>query len=93
MRINKPGMYTMKEQEYHADPVIEPSLSSTTAKTLVERSPRHAWMNHPRLGGARRGASNRMDLGSVVHDIVLRGENEAVVWVCLLYTSPSPRDS
>ena len=81
MRVTRPGMYTMKESDYHADPCPDPSLSSTTAKVLLERSPRHAWMLHPRLGRAKRTSSNRMNLGSVVHDIVLRGENEAVVWV------------
>lgn len=81
MRVTKPGMYSMKEADYHSDPCPEPSLSSSTAKVLVERSPRHAWMLHPRLGGDRRRSSTRMDLGSVIHDIVLRGEGEAVVWV------------
>lgn len=36
---------------YFADPVPQPSLTQSIAKVLIERSPLHAWHEHPRLGG------------------------------------------
>jgi hypothetical protein len=58
---------------YHADDVFdEPTLSSSIANILIEQTPRHAWLAHPRLGGSvERKASREMDLGSVAHEILL----------------------
>lgn len=36
-------------ERYHLDPCVQPSLSSSIAKVMVERSPWHAWTAHPRL--------------------------------------------
>ena len=36
-------------EAYHADPAPEPSLSSSVAKILVNLSPAHARIAHPRL--------------------------------------------
>ena len=49
--INTPGIYEIPATEYHADPCPEPSLSASVARTLIDRSPLHAWMKHPKLGG------------------------------------------
>jgi hypothetical protein len=40
-------------EDYHADPCPEPSLSAHDAQTILARSPRHAWHDHPRLNPAR----------------------------------------
>jgi hypothetical protein len=47
--ISEPGIYTMTEQEYHADPCATPSLSNSIGHTLLTTSPRHAWFAHPKL--------------------------------------------
>jgi hypothetical protein len=39
----------MDSATYFADPCPEPSLSQSIAKILIERSPRHAMLEHPRL--------------------------------------------
>lgn len=61
----------LSEDEYHADPCPEPSLSSSIAHTLLDRSPRHAWAEHPKLGGHRRGPTRSLDRGSLLHKLVL----------------------
>jgi PDDEXK-like domain of unknown function (DUF3799) len=60
------------EQAYHADPCVRPSLSSSIAHTLVTQSPRHAWLEHPKLGGNKdRVASKTMDEGAILHKLLL----------------------
>jgi hypothetical protein len=82
--IARPGFYDLTADRYHADPVVEPSLSSSLAVTLLDKSPRHAWAEHPRLGGALdsdededRAPTRAMEIGSVVHSILL-GRGAAV---------------
>ena len=70
--ISAPGFYELDAAAYHADCCIEPSLSSSIARLLVEKTPRHAWSRHVRLNPkADDEASKAMDLGSVAHEIVL----------------------
>jgi PDDEXK-like domain of unknown function (DUF3799) len=73
--IGKPGFYPdVPEADYHADPVIKPSLSSGIAKLMVNRSPRHARWAHPRLNpDAEEGEENKrpMDVGSAIHKMIL----------------------
>lgn len=87
MNLDQPGIYEMTAAEYHADPCILPSLSSTIAKLLVSRSPAHAHLAHPRLGGAKDdeddGPSDRdskaKELGTLVHRLVLNKGGDIVV--------------
>jgi hypothetical protein len=61
------------EEEYHADPCADPSLSHSIAHILVSESPRHAWLAHPRLGGQgkQRAATKAMDEGAILHALLL----------------------
>ena len=62
------------EAAYHADPCVSPSLSSSIAHTLVTQSPRHAWLEHPRLGGSKDAITKRtktMDEGAILHKLLL----------------------
>jgi hypothetical protein len=59
---------------YHADPCKEPSLSASLACTLLGRSPQHALLAHPRLGGAVEDgddATPARERGSLIHALVL----------------------
>jgi hypothetical protein len=58
-------------EQYHADPCLTPSLSSSIAKMLIDRSPAHARLAHPRLGGAAHTSTGAMDAGTVIHRLVL----------------------
>lgn len=63
---------------YHADPCIEPSLSSGVLRTILAKSIEHAALEHRRLGGGSRDATKFMDFGSVVHAL-LAGKNSDLV--------------
>ena len=57
--------------EYHADPCETPSLSASIAKMLIEKSPKHAWLAHPKLGAHSFESTQAMDDGSVIHKLIL----------------------
>lgn len=75
--IEAPGIYTdIPDADYHADPVgPSPSLSSSIAKLVVLKSPRHAWLEHPRLNKAKayevEKLDRKKDVGSGTHKLVL----------------------
>lgn len=73
------GIHDIPMSAYLADPCPEPALSTTTVQLLVERSPRHAWLHHPRLGNGDRDESSRADLGSAAHARLLGGDRAIVV--------------
>lgn len=59
------------EEEYFRDPCATPSLSQSIAHTLLTKSPYHAWLAHPRLGGTKRESTRAKDHGSLVHTFLL----------------------
>jgi PDDEXK-like domain of unknown function (DUF3799) len=74
MLIDHPGTYAIPAAEYHADPCIEPSLSSSIVKMLCLDSALHAQHEHPRLNPAvEREEADHFDLGLAVHDVLLEG--------------------
>jgi len=83
--ITEPGFYDIPEDVYHADPVAVPSLSASIAKMLVNQkeTPRHAWMQHPRLnpGFERDGEYKAAQaFGTVCHKLMLgKGGDVAVI--------------
>lgn len=80
--IDKPGIYSMTLPEYIADPCIEPSLSASVAHTLITESPIHAFVQHPRLNkGVIKSGSTKMDIGTIVHGLVLEGDESRLVIV------------
>jgi hypothetical protein len=80
--IDKPGIYEMPLTEYIADPCPEPSLSATIANVLITESPIHAYVQHPRLNKGRIDhGSNKMDIGTIVHGLVLEGDESRLVIV------------
>jgi hypothetical protein len=81
-RIDIPGIYTIPDDHYLADPVVQPSLNASTIKPLIQQSPRHAWASHPRLGGKYdedRASSEAQDVGHVAHAMFLLGEDAVAV--------------
>lgn len=70
----------MTETEYHAQKGAKtPRLTYSIAKELILKSPLHAYHIHPLLGGAEKQATRAMDMGSVVHDLILGGGSEVAV--------------
>ena len=74
-----PGVHQFDAAAYHADPCSEPSLSSSIAQVLIDKSPRHAWLQHPRLNPAYKpDEDSRFDLGSAAHALLLEGANAKI---------------
>ena len=66
--------------DYHSqEGATVPRLTYSTAKVLLEKSPLHAWYQHPLLGNNRRIATKAMDTGSVCHDLMLGGGQEIII--------------
>lgn len=77
-RITKPGLYPeMSSDDYHADPCPTPALSQSIAKVLLDRSPLHAWHQHPRLNPRfERNEETKFDVGNVAHKLMIgRGKD------------------
>ena len=80
--IETPGIYEIPSTEYHADCCPEPSLSASVARTLIDRSPLHAWMQHPKLGGKQEELEPaRMSLGSAAHSVILQGDWDSIGFI------------
>jgi len=68
----------MDPDVYHADPCVMPSLSQGIAHTLIAQSPAHARLAHPRLGNRRGDVKRAMDVGTVVHKLLLGAGRDIV---------------
>jgi hypothetical protein len=80
MKIYKPGIfYDMSSEDYFADPCETPSLSQSLCKILIEQSPLHAKMAHPRLADPIDGDEEATEpyvkaqaIGNAAHAIMIR---------------------
>lgn len=71
--------FDVPQDAYHADPTDGLALSASVAHTLVSKSPMHAWLQHPKLGGKSKRPTRAMDLGSVCHALLLGAGKEYAV--------------
>ena len=68
------GIHTLPDAIYHADPCPAPSLSNSLMKTLLGKTPSHAWHAHPRLNPAYKPYhDDKFDPGTVAHAMLLEG--------------------
>lgn len=68
------GIYTLTSDIYHADPAESPSLSCGITKIILKQSPRHAWLNHPKLNpNYVDDSAAKFDLGTAAHSAFLEG--------------------
>lgn len=79
--IEKPGIYSLSREDYDRDPCPTASLNQSLAKVLLERSPRHAWLLHPKLNPKlEREKDRKFDLGTAAHDVLFNaGRNIKIV--------------
>ena len=84
--IDKPGIYfDIAAADYFADPAPMPSLTQSIAKTLLDRSPAHARLEHPRLKPPKDAADEEAEkyvaaqaIGNAAHSILIgRGKDLA----------------
>jgi hypothetical protein len=72
----------ISEDDYHADQLGQeygPSLSNSIAKVLLDKSPAHAYAQHPRLGGVRKDSTKTFDAGKLAHKLILGKGAELLV--------------
>lgn len=82
MKIDRPGIYRgISEADYRADPCPSPSLTQSLCKILIERSPKHAWTQNPRLNPHFEPDDDaKFDVGNAAHRLVLgRGKDFDVI--------------
>ena len=78
--IDKPGKYKISMEEYLGDPCIEPSLTRSTIKSLIEEPARKTFLQHPRLNPQTvEKESAIMDIGTAAHSVFLQGEDIVTV--------------
>lgn len=78
--IKKPGLYELTAERYHGDPCAQPSLSRSIAHLLLDRSPWHAWTEHPRLNPEHESENERkFDLGTAAHAAMLGDGKEFAI--------------
>jgi PDDEXK-like domain of unknown function (DUF3799) len=77
------GIHSLSAEQYHADPCPTASLSSSVAGILLDQSPSHAWLSHPRLNPnyVREPADSRFDLGSAAHLMLLERREDKIARV------------
>lgn len=76
------GILNLTAEQYHADPAPIASLSSSIANILLDQSPLHAYLAHPRLNlQYEREESSRFDLGSAAHMMLLERREDKIVRV------------
>lgn len=73
--VTEPGVYNLTEAEYHADPVVGGSLSSTGARTLITSSPARFWWDREH----GRPDTREFDHGRAAHREVLGAGGDVVV--------------
>ena len=92
--ITEPGVYDIPAEIYHADPCPEPSLSSSVATALIDRSPRHAWQAHPRLNPVHEPDNRQdFDLGKAAHALLLEGRDVAEIVDAADYRTKAAREA
>lgn len=71
--ITAPGIYDLTREQYDADPAPTPSLNQSLAKVLLDRSPAHAWVAHPRLNKhfVPEPQATKFDMGQAIHELLL----------------------
>lgn len=79
--IDKPGKYNISFEEYLSDPCPEPSLSRSTIATMLSKSPRHAFYEHPRLNPCvvAEKEAEHFDIGTAAHSLFLQGTDIAEI--------------
>jgi len=66
------GITRLPSAKYHADPAPKPSLSTTLAKLLLTKSPKHAWCASRRLNPDYVSVDKKtFDIGRAAHRAVL----------------------
>lgn len=92
--ITAPGIYTIPAADYHRDPCVEPSLSSSIVKMLCLESAAHAQYAHPRLNPAAvEENGEHFDIGTAAHALLLEGVTRIAVIDAKDYRTKAAKDA
>lgn len=70
----------MPTEMYHGDPCPTPALSNGIIKPLLQKSPYHAFLQHPRLNPHREEEQKKeFDIGTAAHAMLLEGADRCKV--------------
>ncbi len=77
----KPGIHLdIASADYFADPCESPSLTQSIASVLLDRSPRHAALRHPRLNPAWEPYEDtKFNIGNAAHKLLIGRGKELVI--------------
>ncbi len=72
-------MMKISAEQYHLDNVgaSQPTLSCSIAKILLSKTPKHAWMAHPKLNPNYKpsDSESKTDIGTAAHSMLLEGRD------------------
>lgn len=76
-----PGIHLdIPSADYFADPCSVPSLTQSIASVLLDRSPRHAALRHPRLNPAWKPYEDtKFNIGNAAHKLLIGRGKELVI--------------
>jgi len=80
--INKPGIYKISSEEYHGRGLcVQPTLSRSTIKDLLFRSPAHAYWNHPDLNPnfKKDDGESKFDIGTASHSMLIESPESIAI--------------
>jgi len=79
----EPGIYDgLSEDIYHGDSYPAPCLSTGVLKDLLNKSPLHAFLNHPALNPSfteGEADESKFDIGRAAHALLLEGEDNVEI--------------
>lgn len=92
--ITAPGVYQgFSEELYHADPCPEPSASRSIIEKIALKTPRHAYIAHPRLDPTfERKEDDKFNLGNAGHAAILSRGKSIVVGDFKDYKTDAAKD-
>lgn len=76
-----PGIHlNIPSAQYFSDPCSAPSLTQSIASVLLDRSPRHAALRHPRLNPAwKPHEDTKFNIGNAAHKLLIGRGKELVI--------------
>lgn len=94
MKIINAGIFDISAEEYHSDPCLTPSLSSSIVKILVNETPLHAWTAHPRLNpNFEHDDDDKFVIGNVAHSLMLRDPKNFAILDFDTYQSKAAKEA
>lgn len=88
------GFHNIHVDKYHSQELLTaPALTSSTCKTLVLQSPRHAHYLHPKLGKGEKNTTAAMNEGTVGHKLMLGKGRDIVLLPFDTYKTNAAKDA